>query len=125
MHKFAKRIQTRCAELSQGLDREYGLLAMPVILVVTIWAIPFMFIELVTWTAPEPPACDHRIDNKRAGYRRDPWCSRCSEPLCTAKNEYGGVCLRTRGHPGLHRNPYLREHSEWRGTGSTLLEGSE
>jgi hypothetical protein len=125
MHKFAQRMQTRCIELAQALDKDYGLVVMPLVLVVTLCAIPFMFIEMVTWTKAALPACDHRIDNKRAGYRKDPHCSRCGKPLCTSRNEYGGVCLRDRGHDGLHRNPYLKQNSEWRAHGSTLLNDSE
>jgi hypothetical protein len=121
MHTFAKRIATRCTELSQRLDKDYGVCMMPVILLVTLVGVPFMFIEMLTWEKPSAPVCDHRIDNKRANYRKDPYCSRCGKPLCTSRNEYGGVCLLLRGHDGLHRNPYLKQSSEWRAHGSTLI----
>lgn len=121
MHKFSKRAQNWCSELSNGLDKDYGLLALPVGMVLMLVSIPFMFIEMVTWTKAEVPPCDHRIDNKRANYRKDPRCSRCGIPLCTSRSEYGGVCLRERGHSGLHCNPNLRRNSEWRSQGSTLL----
>jgi hypothetical protein len=121
MHEFSKRVQTRFSELAHSLDKDHGLMAMPVILVVTLCAIPFMLIEMLTWRKVDLPACDHLIDNKRAGYRKDPHCSRCSKPLCTARNEYGGVCLRERGHKGPHRNAYLKQQSEWRSHGSTLF----
>lgn len=121
MHKFAKRVQTRCTELAQSIERDHGLKGLPIALVFMMVAIPFMLIEMLTWTAAENPVCDHRIDNKRPGYRKDPHCSRCGKPLCTARNERGGVCMKERGHAGFHHNPFLKDNSEWRSTGSTLL----
>lgn len=124
MHEFAKRVQTRCMEIGHRLDREHGLKAMPLILMLTIFAIPFMLIEMLTWTATVPQ-CEHRIDNRRQNYRKDPYCARCGKPLCTSRNENGASCMRERGHDGVHRNMNLKSQTEWRSTGSTLLNEVE
>lgn len=112
LNGFCKQIQAQSAELCNRWDRDHGLWILPLILIITIGTIPFMFIEMLTFQPPKVE-CRHRIDNRRANYRVDPYCVICNKPLCTARNANGASCMLQRNHNGGHHNPYFTSWSDW------------
>lgn len=126
VNRFTKSLTVRSEEYCRRLDKKYGLMAFPWVLMVTIATIPLMIVEHFTYTMAEEEKekakeCLHQINNKRANYRGDPRCIKCGEKLCTAREQRGVSCMLIRGHSGQHNNPYLQGPTGW-SFGSTPFE---
>ena len=121
LSRWSKDTQRKLSELSDSLDRDYGLMILPITIIILLAGIPLIFIEMIAPAEKIENECFHVLDTKKPGYRKNPTCVKCGKEMCQSRNNKGGNCMLLRGHEGRHRNPFLKESSEWLPFGDTRL----